>query len=90
MYMYITCTFVCRYRSTAETTEDKSRSQEQTPVAVPETSNPVIQSGGGGGDLIGDLLSLDIPTQPTYTAPMANIGMLWALIRVTIYIPFIV
>ena len=64
--------------TTSETTEDKPP-QVQQAVEV-----PVIPSGGGGvgGDLIGDLLSLDISSsQPTYTAPVANVGQLRALIR---------
>ncbi len=86
--MYSTCTydvnfsfnffFIFLLRSTtSETTEDTPPQVQQAVEA------PVIPSGGGGGggDLIGDLLSLDISSQPTYTAPVANVGQLRALIR---------
>ena len=75
------CTCILCRSTTSETTEEQPPEQQ---AATTETSNPVIQapSDGGGGDLIGDLLSLDLPTQPTYTAPVANVGQYWASIGV--------
>lgn len=51
--------------STSETTEEQPPEQQ---AAVQE--NVVIQPSGGGGDLIGDLLSLDLPPSTSnYNAP---------------------
>lgn len=53
------------YRSATESTEEQPPEQE----AAGDTPPTALQVGEtGGGDLLGDLLSLDLPNEPSYNA----------------------